>query len=174
MADLTYIGNVGDQIPRNVFVLYVQIAAGEYEPLGWGVEESGVTITIDSETRNDILGNTIVQNRGITEEQVFDPNDIRVGDKLNAMLIDRTRHRSITEFGNFTVLRVWGMFGAPKQYEAEQDTGCTIRPTGDIGGQGTMSMPFTVTMSGKRTFGKTNVFLQTDTEKITFTPNTGA
>ena len=175
MADLAYIGTVGADIPRDSFVLYVKLGA-DYEVLGYGVTSSGVTVTVDSETKNDILGNTIVKNKSITEEQTFDPGDIIVGNKLAAKLIDIQRRRAIDEYNQFTVLRVWGFFGTAGSYEAEQDTNCTIQPSGDVGGEGTMSMPYKVTMSGgaNRTFGTTNVVKQTATTKITFTPKAGA
>ncbi len=124
----------------------------EWEILGAGIEESSVELNADIATTTDILGYTETLINKFEEQQTLEPNTLKGGQKLNAILLDITLRRAYSELSNFTVMRAYQLIGEAEKATAHYDMGCTITPT-SLGGSSYLDMPMQVNFSGNRVFG---------------------
>ena len=88
----------------------------------------------------------------------FDPNTLRVGQKLNSKLVDILRRGATSELGTFQVLIVY-MFlskSGTGPYDADQYANCSIVPT-SMGGSDYVGLPFDLYLSGDRTAGTATI-----------------
>lgn len=156
---------------RKMVATYVDVGTSdtpEWEIVGAGVEESSIEFNADVSTVTDILGITETSVNKFEEAQSFDPNELRGGQKLNAILLDIVRRRAFSELSNFKVMRAYKFLGTDSAIEAEYDTGCTITPQ-SLGGSSYVGMPIDINFSGERTFGTVNSL-----KNPTFTPKVNA
>lgn len=181
MADVTQItvenGKTDQKVERKLYMAFVDVSDADDSPswelIGRGVEDASMEYNFDVEQRTDILGGVDTDISAAKPTMTFDPNTLRVGQKLNAKLVDIIRRGATSELGNFTVLIVY-MFlstSGTGPYEADQYTGCSIVPT-SMGGSDYVGLPFDLYLSGDRTAGTATITPGTDGKLATasFTP----
>ncbi len=169
-------GTAGAEILRKALIAAVDVsgttgetdwATAVWEIQGYKIEDSSIELDIDEEDITDILGDTYNTVNSVKSSQTFDPNTLRAGDKLNAIMIDNYRMNATEKTSAFRAIQVWGMLG-------ESDTGpfpadvyiqSTCRPNG-IGGSSRVGAPFDLKYGGKCIHGTVDKL----TAGFTFTP----
>lgn len=143
---------------RRLVATYVDVSGSsmnsewEWELLGAGIEDSAIEFNPDMATLTDILGITETTVNKFEEQQSFDPNTLRGGQKLNAILLDIALRRAYSELSNFNVMRAYQLLGTTSAIKAHIDKGCTITPQ-SLGGSSYVDMPIQVNFSGDRIHG---------------------
>ena len=77
--------STGAKAPRKLLKHYVNVGTGEtkeWELLGVGIEDSSIETNYETETVNDILGNSERSVTGASPPQSFEPFTVRGGSKL--------------------------------------------------------------------------------------------
>lgn len=139
MADITQItvenGKPDQKVERKLHMVFVNVSdtsgSPEWELQGRGVEDASVEYNMDVGQTSDILGRSDTSISSAKPQMNFDPNTLRVGQKLNSQLVDILRRGATSELGTFQVLIVY-MFlseSGTGPYEADQYDNCSIVPT---------------------------------------------
>ena len=148
--------DVGAKAPRKLLKHYVNVGTGEtkeWELLGVGIEDSSIETNFETETVNDILGNTETSITGASPSQSFEPFTVRGGSKLAFKLHEIWLNKSYEQLSQFDMLTVYGYIGTETDgYEADMQSDCTIT-FGSIGGSAYVDMPITVNYSDKKERG---------------------
>lgn len=143
-------------------------STADWEIQGYKVEDSSIELDIDEEDMTDILGDTYNTVNSVKSSQTFDPNTLKAGDKLNAIMIDNYRHNRTEATSRFRAIQVWGMLGPEEgPYPADVYTASTCRPNG-IGGSSRVGAPFDLKYGGKVIHGTVDKL----TAGFVFTPET--
>lgn len=148
--------NTGAKAPRKLLKHYVNVGTGEtkeWELLGVGIEDSSIETNFETETVNDILGNTETSITGASPSQSFEPFTVRGGSKLAFKLHEIWLNKEYEKLSQFEMLTVYGYIGTETDgYEADMQSDCTIT-FGSIGGSAYVDMPITVNYSDKKQRG---------------------
>lgn len=148
--------NAGAKAPRKLLKHYVNVGTGEtkeWELLGVGIEDSSIETNFETETVNDILGNTETSITGASPSQSFEPFTVRGGSKLAFQLHEIWLNKEYEKLSQFEMLTVYGYIGTETDgYEADMQSDCTIT-FGSIGGSAYVDMPITVNYSDKKQRG---------------------
>ena len=146
----------GVKAPRKLLKHYVNVgttAAQEWELLGVGVEDSAIETNFETETVNDILGNSETSVTGASPSQSFEPFTVRGGSKLAFKLHEIWLNKEYEKLSKFDMLTVYGYVGSETDgYDADMQSDCTIT-FGSIGGSAYVDMPITVNYSDKKERG---------------------
>ena len=166
MADVTQImvenGKTDQKVERKLHMVFVNVGESsdspEWELQGRGVEDASVEYNMDVEQTTDILGRNDTSIGTAMPQMTFDPNTLRVGQKLNSKLVDILRRGATSELGTFQVLIVYMFLSAAGTgpYEADKYENCSIVPT-SMGGSDYVGLPFDLYLSGDRTAGTATV-----------------
>ena len=148
--------NAGAKAPRKLLKHFVNVGTSgekEWELLGVGVEDSAIETNFETETVNDILGNTETSITGASPSQSFEPFTVRGGSKLAFKLHEIWLNKEYEKLSQFEMLTVYGYIGTETDgYEADMQSDCTIT-FGSIGGSAYVDMPITVNYSDKKERG---------------------
>ena len=148
--------NAGAKAPRKLLKHYVNVGTGgtkEWELLGVGIEDSSIETNFETETVNDILGNSETSITGASPSQSFEPFTVRGGSKLAFKLHEIWLNKEYEKLSQFEMLTVYGYIGTETDgYEADVQSDCTIT-FGSIGGSAYVDMPITVNYSDKKERG---------------------
>lgn len=148
--------NAGAKAPRKLLKHYVNVGTSgvkEWELLGVGIEDSSIETNFETETVNDILGNSETSVTGASPSQSFEPFTVRGGSKLAFMLHEIWLNKEYEKLSQFEMLTVYGYIGTETDgYEADMQSDCTIT-FGSIGGSANVDMPITVNYSDKKERG---------------------
>lgn len=148
--------NTGAKAPRKLLKHYVNVGTGEskeWELLGVGIEDSAIETNFETETVNDILGNSETSVTGASPSQSFEPFTVRGGSKLAFKLHEIWLDKKYEELSQFDMLTVYGYIGTETDgYDADMQSNCTIT-FGSIGGSAYVDMPITVNYSDKKERG---------------------
>ena len=148
--------NAGAKAPRKLLKHYVNVGTSgekEWELIGVGVEDSSIETNFETETVNDILGNSETSITGASPSQSFEPFTVRGGSKLAFKLHEIWLDKKYDELSQFDVLTVYGYIGTETDgYEADMQSDCTITFE-SIGGSAYVDMPITVNYSDKKERG---------------------
>lgn len=166
MPDITQImvenGKTDQKVERKLHMVFVNVGESsgspEWELQGRGVEDASVEYNMDVEQTTDILGRSDTTISAAKPQMNFDPNTLRVGQKLNSKLVDILRRGATSELGTFQVLIVY-MFlseSGTGPYEADQYANCSIVPT-SMGGSDYVGLPFDLYLSGDVTAGTATI-----------------
>lgn len=143
----------GVKAPRKLLKHYVNVGTKEtqeWELLGVGIEDSAIETNFETETVNDIVGNSETSVTGASPSQSFEPFTVRGGSKLAFKLHEIWLNKSYEQLSQFDMLTVYGYIGTEADgYEADMQSGCTIT-FGSIGGSAYVDMPITVNYSDKK------------------------
>lgn len=146
----------GVKAPRKLLKHYVNVGTGEtkeWELLGVGVEDSAIETNFETETVNDILGNSETSITGASPSQSFEPFTVRGGSKLAFKLHEIWLNKEYEKLSKFDMLTVYGYVGSETDgYDADMQSDCTIT-FGSIGGSAYVDMPITVNYSDKKERG---------------------
>ena len=146
----------GVKAPRKLLKHYVNVGTGEtkeWELLGVGVEDSAIETNFETETVNDILGNSETSVTGASPSQSFEPFTVRGGSKLAFKLHEIWLNKQYEKLSQFDMLTVYGYVGSETDgYDADMQSDCTIT-FGSIGGSAYVDMPITVNYSDKKERG---------------------
>ena len=146
----------GTKAPRKLLKHYVNVGTEEtkeWELLGVGIEDSSIETNFETETVNDILGNTETSITGASPSQSFEPFTVRGGSKLAFKLHEIWLNKEYEKLSQFEMLTVYGYIGTETDgYEADMQSDCTIT-FGSIGGSAYVDMPITVNYSDKKQRG---------------------
>lgn len=146
----------GVKAPRKLLKHYVNVGTGEtkeWELLGVGVEDSAIETNFETETVNDILGNSETSVTGASPSQSFEPFTVRGGSKLAFKLHEIWLNKEYEKLSKFDMLTVYGYVGSETDgYDADMQSDCTIT-FGSIGGSAYVDMPITVNYSDKKERG---------------------
>ena len=153
-------GKAGQKQQRKLLATYVNVnpdATGisdcEWELQGLGVESSAVEYNMEIDTKHDITGVVESDVKYTEPTQEFDPNTVRCGRKLSAILCDIERRCAFEEYSGFYVLLVQGFLqDSKKAMAAEVHSGCTIEVS-SLGGDSYVDQPFTIHFSNNKTLG---------------------
>ena len=150
----------GVKAPRKLLMHFVNVGTGEtpeWERLGAGVEDSSIDTNFETETVNDILGNSETSVNGASPSQSFDPFTVRGGSKLAFMLYEIWKKKEYEKLSKFEMLTVTSFVGSESDgFEAYTEKDCTI--TFDrIGGSAYVDMPITVNYSDKKVQGTVTI-----------------
>lgn len=157
----------GAKAPRKALMHFVKVDE-EWEQLGRGVEDSSIETNFETETVNDILGNSETSINGASPSQTFDPFTVRGGSKLAFYLHEIWLNKEYEKLSQFEMLTVCGYVdNATGGFEAYTESDCTITFE-RIGGSAYVDMPITVNYSDKKVRGSVTVA----DGKPTFTPAT--
>jgi hypothetical protein len=146
----------GIKAARKLLRTYVNVGTKEnkeWELLGQGIEDSSIETNFESETVNDILGNSETSVTSASPSQSFDPFTVRGGSKLAFMLHEIWLNKQYEKLSQFEVLTVYKYVGEETDgYDADIQEGCTI--TFDrIGGSAYVDMPITINYSDNKQRG---------------------
>ena len=148
--------STGAKAPRKLLKHFVNVGTGEtkeWELLGVGIEDSSIETNFETETVNDILGNTETSITGASPSQSFEPFTVRGGSKLAFKLHEIWLNKEYEKLSQFEMLTVYGYIGTETDgYEADMQSDCTIT-FGSIGGSAYVDMPITVNYSDKKQRG---------------------
>ena len=148
--------DTGVKAPRKLLKHYVNVGTSgekEWELLGVGIEDSAIETNFETETVNDILGNTETSITGASPSQSFEPFTVRGGSKLAFKLHEIWLNKEYEKLSQFEMLTVYGYIGTETDgYEADMQSDCTIT-FGSIGGSAYVDMPITVNYSDKKQRG---------------------
>ena len=148
--------NAGTKAPRKLLKHYVNVGTGEskeWELLGVGIEDSAIETNFETETVNDILGNSETSVTGASPSQSFEPFTVRGGSKLAFMLHEIWLNKEYEKLSQFDMLTVYGyVVNETDGYDADMQSDCTIT-FGSIGGSAYIDMPITVNYSDKKERG---------------------
>ena len=146
----------GVKAPRKLLKHYVNVGTGEtkeWELLGVGVEDSAIETNFETETVNDILGNSETSITGASPSQSFEPFTVRGGSKLAFKLHEIWLNKEYEKLSKFDMLTVYNYVGSDTDgYDADMQSDCTIT-FGSIGGSAYIDMPITVNYSDKKERG---------------------
>lgn len=146
----------GTKAPRKLLKHYVNVGTGgtkEWELLGVGVEDSAIETNFETETVNDILGNSETSITGASPSQSFEPFTVRGGSKLAFKLHEIWINKQYEKLSQFDMLTVYGYVGSETDgYDADMQSDCTITFS-SIGGSAYVDMPITVNYSDKKERG---------------------
>jgi hypothetical protein len=150
----------GVKVPRKLLMHFVNVGTGEtpeWERLGAGVEDSSIETNFETETANDILGNSETTVNGASPSQSFDPFTVRGGSKLAFMLYEIWKNKQYEKLSNFEMLTVTSFVGSEAEgFEAYTEKDCTITFE-RIGGSAYVDMPITVNYSDKKVQGTATI-----------------
>ena len=148
--------NAGTKAPRKLLKHYVNVGTGEskeWELLGVGIEDSAIETNFETETVNDILGNSETSVTSASPSQSFEPFTVRGGSKLAFILHEIWLNKEYEKLSQFDMLTVYGYVGSVTDgYDADMQSDCTIT-FGSIGGSAYVDMPITVNYSDKKERG---------------------
>lgn len=130
-------------------------ATPEWEWQGYKVEDSSVEISADTTTVTDVRGDTYTDIEKMELKQTFDPNYLKSGAKLSAIILEAVRTRDFAKLQNFGVLIVYGFLGSTGAYEADHYPASTIVPS-SLGGSAKVGMPFDINYGGEMQRGTVN------------------
>lgn len=166
MPDVTQImvenGKPDQKVERKLHMVFVNVAdspsSPEWELQGRGVEDASIEYNMDVEQTTDILGRTDTYIGAAMPQMNLDPNTLRVGQKLNAKLVDIMRRGAVSELSTFKVLIVYAFLSASGTgpYEADTYDNCSLVPT-SMGGSDYVGLPFDLYLSGDRTAGTATI-----------------
>lgn len=146
----------GVKAPRKLLKHYVNVGTGEskeWELLGVGIEDSAIETNFETETVNDILGNSETSITGASPSQSFEPFTVRGGSKLAFILHEIWLNKEYEKLSQFDMLTVYGYVGSETDgYDADIQSDCTITFS-SIGGSAYVDMPITVNYSDKKERG---------------------
>lgn len=146
----------GTKAPRKLLKHYVNVGTGEtkeWELLGVGIEDSAIETNFETETVNDILGNSETSVTGASPSQSFEPFTVRGGSMLAFKLHEIWLDKEYEKLSKFDMLTVYGYVGSETDgYDADMQSDCTIT-FGSIGGSAYVDMPITVNYSDKKERG---------------------
>lgn len=146
----------GAKAQRKLLKHFVNVgtsAEKEWELIGVGIEDSSIETNFETETVNDILGNSETSITGASPSQSFEPFTVRGGSKLAFKLHEIWLDKKYEELSQFDMLTVYGYIGTEMDgYEADMQSDCTITFE-SIGGSAYVDMPITVNYSDKKERG---------------------
>ena len=146
----------GAKAPRKLLKHYVNVGTGEtkeWELLGVGIEDSTIETNFETETINDILGNSETSVTSASPSQSFEPFTVRGGSKLAFKLHEIWLNKEYEKLSQFEMLTVYGYVGSETDgYDADMQSDCTITFS-SIGGSAYVDMPITVNYSDKKERG---------------------
>ena len=146
----------GAKAPRKLLKHFVNVGTGEtkeWELLGVGIEDSAIETNFETETVNDILGNSETSVTGASPSQSFEPFTVRGGSKLAFKLHEIWLNKEYEKLSQFDMLTVYGYVGSETDgYDADMQSDCTITFS-SIGGSAYVDMPITVNYSDKKERG---------------------
>ena len=146
----------GAKAPRKLLKHYVNVGTGEtkeWELLGVGLEDSAIETNFETETINDILGNSETSVTSASPSQSFEPFTVRGGSKLAFKLHEIWLNKEYEKLSQFEMLTVYGYVGSDTDgYDADMQSDCTITFS-SIGGSAYVDMPITVNYSDKKERG---------------------
>ena len=148
--------NAGAKASRKLLKHFVNVGTSgekEWELLGVGIEDSSIETNFETETVNDILGNSETSVTSASPSQSFEPFTVRGGSKLAFKLHEIWLNKEYEKLSQFEMLTVYGYIGTDIDgYEADMQSDCTIT-FGSIGGSAYVDMPITVNYSDKKERG---------------------
>lgn len=148
--------SAGVKAPRKLLKHYVNVGtkgSQEWELLGVGIEDSAIETNFETETVNDILGNSETSVTSASPSQSFEPFTVRGGSKLAFMLHEIWLNKEYEKLSQFDMLTVYGYVGSDTDgYDADMQSDCTITFS-SIGGSAYVDMPITVNYSDKKERG---------------------
>ena len=165
MANTDFNVGAGVKAPRKLLKHYVNVGTKEekeWELLGAGIEDSSIETNFETETVNDIIGNSETSVTSASPSQSFEPFTVRGGSKLAFMLHEIWLNKEYEKLSQFEMLTVYSYAGDKSSgYDATIEEDCTITFS-SIGGSANVDMPITVNYSDKKqrgtvTFGENNV-----------------
>ena len=165
MANTDFNVGAGVKAPRKLLKHYVNVGTKgekEWELLGAGIADSSIETNFETETVNDILGNSETNITSASPSQSFEPFTVRGGSKLAFMLHEIWLNKEYEKLSQFEMLTVYSYAGDKSSgYDATIEEDCTITFS-SIGGSANVDMPITVNYSDKKqrgtvTFGENNV-----------------
>lgn len=118
-----------------------------WERQGFKIESAAISLNVESESVNDINGETNSTVTSLQKAITFAPSVIRKGSTLQEMLIEFVRKNELDKFSSFEVGIIWGFIGDAGAYAMDIHTKSTIYPT-EIGGDSRVNMPIDVTLGG--------------------------
>lgn len=145
-------------VKRKFLSHWVETDGGDYELLGYKVEDASVEFNWNEEKVTDITGvtySTITKSEPeMSLEGYIIKTDSKFIDKLSKMAI----RNAYNEFGTFTVVTVYGWLTKTDDttYLAKKETNCTIKPD-SIGGQDYARITPTISFSNEATFGTATI-----------------
>ena len=149
----------GIKASRKLLMHFINVGTSEtpeWERLGAGVEDSSIETNFETETVNDILGNSETTINGASPSQSFEPFTVRGGSKLALMLHEIWGNKAYERLSQFETLTVMGYIGDETGFGAYKEKDCTV--TFDrIGGSAYVDMPITVNYSDKKEQGTVQV-----------------
>lgn len=155
-------GKTNQKIERRLHMLFVDVSdtqsTPEWELQGRSVEEASVEYNHDVNQTSDILGYVDTDLSAAKPQISMDPNTLRVGQKLNAKLLDIERRGATSELSTFKVLQVYAFLSdaGTGPFEADTYDNCTIVPQ-SLGGSDYVGLPFDLYLSGERTAGTATI-----------------
>ncbi len=156
----TIIGTSGQRIERKYLQHYIDVSGGgstpSWEIVGRGVEDSSIELNTEVTKSQDILGYVDTSVDSMLPEQSYDPNTLRVGNALSAILHELFRNRDYSGFSNFKILTVYTYMledeSETTEFSADMESNCTIEIS-SLGGSSYVDMPFIVHHSNEITKG---------------------
>ena len=164
MANTDFNVGTGVKVPRKLLKHFVNVGTKEqkeWEILGAGIEDSAIETNFETETVNDILGNSETSITSAAPSQSFEPFTVRGGSKLAFQLHEIWLNKAYEKLSQFEMLTVYSYVGDKSTgYDAIIEEDCTIIFS-SIGGSAYVDMPITVNYSDKKqrgtvTFGEKN------------------
>ena len=155
-------GKTDQKVERKLHMVFVNAGESsgspEWELQGRGVEDASVEYNMDVEQTTDIIGRSDTNIGAPMPQMTFDPNTLRVGQKLNSKLVDIMRRRATSELSTFQVLIVYAFLSdsGTGPYQADQYDNCSIVPT-SMGGSDYVGLPFDLYLSGDVTAGTATI-----------------
>ena len=114
MANTDYNVGAGVKAPRKLLKHYVNVGTKEkkeWELLGAGIEDSSIETNFETETVNDILGNSETSVTSASPSQSFEPFTVRGGSKLAFMLHEIWLNKEYEKLSQFEMLTVYSYVG---------------------------------------------------------------
>lgn len=155
-------GKAGQKVERKLLMTFVDVSdtadTPEWELQGRSVEDASVEYNHDTNSTTDILGKVDIDIGVAMPQLTMDPNTLRMGQKLNAKLVDIERRGAISELSTFSVLQVYAFLSddGAGPFEADKYDNCSIIPT-SLGGSSYVGMPFELHLSADRTAGTATI-----------------
>lgn len=162
----------GQTVDRELMILYLNTgtaSAPTWSPIGKRVEDSSMEFDWQTETNNDILGQTYTTGKKPIKTQSFDPCKIDSGDAAQEKIwqlaiVDEDINSLLNQ--DMLIVHFYAADSTDAVF-AERYSSCSVLPT-SLGGEGggSLGMPIDVTFGGTRTKGTASL----QEGAVTFTP----
>ena len=151
--------NLTGEALRKSLICAVDVSEGigtpKWEIQGYKVEEANIDLSPDVTEITDILGNTYSSIDGMKTAMDFGSNILRMGAKLNELMLKYWRNGELNRFAEFKAFIGYGFIGTEGAFEADMFEKCTVFPN-SIGGSSRIDMPFRISFGGSKVQGTIN------------------